>query len=98
MKHSQQTTRRTCQPFQPLHALLMPLHTLLQLCQSTRLPDPEELVHLVLQYAQVGQSCPSNSVISVSLLPSLQFTGKSVNTALENREYNGGVDPSYIRT
>jgi hypothetical protein len=26
------------------------------------------------------------------------LTGKFVNTALENREYTDGIDPSYIRT
>jgi hypothetical protein len=76
--------------------MFMAIHPLLQTRQSPRLTDPEQLLHLVLQSDKSAITCPSNSVI-----PHLFFsyeTGRSVNTALENREYTGGVDPSYIRT
>ncbi len=98
MKHSQQTTRRTHQPFHPLHASLMPLHPLLQLCNRPGCPIPMSCfiwLFSTLRSAKAALQTPSS--LSPYFRP-YEFTGKSVNTALEKREYNGGVDPSYIRT
>src|SRR5579875_1082470 len=57
---SERKQRAECarQPLQPLHALLMRLHALLQLVQPSWLPNAEQLLHLCLQHTQLGQHLP----------------------------------------
>jgi hypothetical protein len=53
MKDRQHPTGSSYQPLHALHAPLMPFHPLLKLRQTSRLPNPEQLVHLILQHTQI---------------------------------------------
>jgi hypothetical protein len=55
MKGCQYAAYRAYQPLHTLHTPFMLFHTLLQLRQSPRLPDPKQLIDLVLHYTQVRQ-------------------------------------------
>jgi hypothetical protein len=99
MDNRQKATRRSGEALQPLHTLLVTLHPLFELCQPPRLSNPHQLLHLALQHTQIREDLPFELSHRHLPLPKLlQLTGKSVNTALENREYTGGTEPSYIRT
>jgi hypothetical protein len=77
----------------------MPFHALLEFRKPPWLAHPKQRIHLILQHTQVRQDLPFKlRHLFISSAASHELTGKSVNTALENREYTGGVDPSYIRT
>jgi hypothetical protein len=53
MKHRQQRAASPNHPFDALHAALMLLHPILQLRQSSRLPNSHNLFHLALQHTQI---------------------------------------------
>jgi hypothetical protein len=55
MKGRQHATYRAYQPLHPLHAPFMLFHALLQLRQPPRLPDPKQLIDLVLHDTQVSE-------------------------------------------